>query len=356
MFCRWFSVASLHTDEIISIIKKEYPNTDNKELAKRLGISESALRSQASKLKIRKSHAYMDKIYKKMQKHRKLQAENNYKNYKMTNIERNIIVGSLLGDGTLSIYGSSKNAHYRENTGREQKEYRQWKVQMLRNLDFKTKKDGSIYSPSHPIYTELYNIFYSNNRKVISKEGLKLLDHPIGLACLFMDDGSLVINSYKSGNNITLYPQIFLYSQSFTKEENILLKDHIKEIFNIEFSLSRRKDGSNYILTINKRNEVYNFINIVKPYVEKIPSMKYKIDIDNKLIEAKNRYENKYKNKNIKLANKYTRDLSYSPYEENKIIEMYRQGYSCVDIAKYLNRPYHGLYDKVRRMKEEGKI
>jgi len=295
----------LHKDKIIETIKNEYPNSDNKYLAKKLGISETALRTKASRLGIKKSSEYMMKIYNKMHQQRKIKQENSYKDYKINRIEINIIVGSLIGDGTLSIYGRSKNACYRENTGKAQAEYRRWKLKMLSRLDFKVNKNGAIYSPSHPIYTKLYNIFYSENKKILTETGLKLLDHPIGLACLFMDDGSLVINNYKQGNNIILFPQIILYTQSFTKEENLLLKEHIKKTFNIDFNLSIRKDGTNYILKINKRNEVYSFINLVKPYVSQIPCMKYKVDVDNKLIETKCKYENKYKNMNIKIANKY---------------------------------------------------
>ena len=221
MFCGGEVLATFYTDEIIQIIKDEYPNSDNKALAEKLGISESALKTKASRLGVKKSEEYMDKIYKNMQKHKKTQQENSYKDYAMSNIERNIIIGSLIGDGTLSIYGRSKNACYRENTGPTQKEYRQWKVRMLEKLDFKTKADGSIYSPSHPMYTNLYNLFYPNNKKILSKEGLNLLNHPIGLACLYMDDGSLIINSYRNSKNITLFPQIVLCSQSFTKEENL---------------------------------------------------------------------------------------------------------------------------------------
>ena len=143
----------------------------------------------------------------------------------MTSIDKNIIIGSLIGDGTLSIYVRSKNACYRENTGMTQRGYRKWKTEILEHLDFKVYKNGSMSSPSHPIYTELYSIFYKNNKKVLTKEGLQFLNHPIGLACLFMDDESLVINNYKKGNTITITPQIALYTQNFTKNENILLKN-----------------------------------------------------------------------------------------------------------------------------------
>lgn len=54
----------------------------------------------------------------------------------MNNLERNIIVGSLLGDGSLALYGRSKNAYYREHSCNKQAPYRQWKADKLKKLNF----------------------------------------------------------------------------------------------------------------------------------------------------------------------------------------------------------------------------
>jgi hypothetical protein len=61
----------------------------------------------------------------------------NTKIYAMNRLERNIIIGSLLGDGSLALYGRSKNAYYREHGCTRQVPYRQWKADKLKNLDFK---------------------------------------------------------------------------------------------------------------------------------------------------------------------------------------------------------------------------
>ena len=61
----------------------------------------------------------------------------NTKIYNMNKIERNIIIGSLLGDGNLALYGRSKNAYYREHGCLKQIPYRLWKAEKLKNLDFK---------------------------------------------------------------------------------------------------------------------------------------------------------------------------------------------------------------------------
>ncbi|MFA5576810.1 MAG: hypothetical protein WCZ27_02710 [Tissierellaceae bacterium] len=347
---------SSFTDEMAEIIIAEYPDGDNETLAKKLGISQGSLRWRASQLSVKKSESFMKDYYSKLHQNRRNYLNKNRKNYSMDDIERNIIIGSVLGDGTLSKYGRSLNALYRESTGKTQKSYRKWKAEKLRNLDFKIKPDGSIYSPSHPIYTKLYELFYPNGKKTLSENGLKMLDHPIGLACLFMDDGSLITNGSLGANTVTITANIPIYSQSFTKEENILLLEHIKDTFGIEFKLAKIPSGYGYHLLIGKNQTVRKFLDIVKPYVNEIPSMRYKINIDEKLVDTKNRYAIRYPDKIIKIANKVTIDNSYSQDEENRIIELIELGYSYKYISKLLNRTYYGLYDKVRRMKKENKI
>ncbi|WP_242972966.1 hypothetical protein [Anaeromicrobium sediminis] len=120
-------------------------------------------------------------------------------------------MGSLLGDGSLALYGRSKNAHYRDHGCDAQMPYRKWKAKMLSNLGFKFNENckyGKLSSPSYPLLTELYNMFYKNKVKILNYENIKLLDHAIGLACLYMDDGSLVIDS--SHRKIA-----FFYSHAF---------------------------------------------------------------------------------------------------------------------------------------------
>lgn len=355
-FCGVITMTKLSKNEIIEIIKSEYPNSSNKYLAKKLNISQTNLRTKASKLGVKKSKEYMDKVYEKMNMNRKIKQENSYKNYKINNIEKNILIGSLIGDGTLSLYGRSKNACYRENTGPNQIQYRKWKAEKLKNLDLKINKYGAIYSPSHPIYTELYELFYPNDEKTLTEKSLNLLDHPIGLACLYMDDGSLIIDSFRKNNKMYLFPRIYFYTQSFSFEENLLLKQHLKNTFNVHFNLKNWKDGKKSILEVSKRDELNSFIEIVKPYVEEIKCMRYKVDIKNKMKETKKRYITKFPNKEIILSSLNIRDNSYSLKEESKIIEMCKQGYPYTKIANTLNRTYYGIYDKVQRMKKEGKI
>lgn len=344
-------MTNLSADMVNNIIKKEYPNADNKVLARKLGIREQTLRFKASKLGIHKSEEFMEKYYLKLQENRRRKQEQNYKKYELTNIEKNIIVGSLLGDGTLSKYGRSLNACYRESTGSAQIPYRKWKAEKLSNLDFKINSRGTIYSPSHPIYTGLYKLFYPDGIKIIPKDGLKMLNHPIGLACLYMDDGSLSIGrSNLKRNTITICPSISLYSQSFTREENIMLIDHIHSTFGIEFKLANIPSGSGYHIRLGEYKEVIKFINMVSPYVATVPSMRYKVDLDEGLKRTQKIYSNKFPDKTIRIAKSINASRSYSTEEELEIIKMVESGFSYRHIAEKLNRSYHGIYDKVRRM------
>ena len=57
----------------------------------------------------------------------------------MNHIKKNILIGSLLGDGNLALYGRSVNAYYREHGSNKQNLYRKWKSKKL-NFKFIKKK------------------------------------------------------------------------------------------------------------------------------------------------------------------------------------------------------------------------
>ncbi|MDU4800955.1 MAG: hypothetical protein E6X81_08135 [Clostridium butyricum] len=277
--------------------------------------------------------------------------------YNVTEIEQNIIVGSLLGDGNLALYGRSKNAYYREHGCDAQILYRLWKCERLCNLDFRLNtncKYAKLSSHSNIFFTELYNKFYINSIKTITTDNIKLLTHPIGLACFYMDDGTLVIDSVKrKDKSIYIFPRISLYTLSFSKAENIVIKDHLESKFGIKTKLKHRKDGKKNILEINKKEEIMKFISIVKPYVTKIPCMKYKIDLEGRFEEKKCNLK-KLGYININSWNKSIVDNSYSKEDELFILKSKKNGVSTKQIAKTLNRPYWGVIDKLRRMKKSG--
>lgn len=285
--------------------------------------------------------------------------KNFYAHYNPTDIQKNIIIGSLLGDGSLALYGRSKNAYYREHSCLKQLPYREWKCSMLKNLGFKIRKakvDPSLVSPSHPIYTDLYNKFYTNKRKTITENNIKMLNHPIGLACLYMDDGSLIIECSKKSGKIYIFPRIYISTLNFSKEENRILIKHIKNTFNIEFKFKYSPYGYKNILELNKRNELFKFINLVKPYVEEIPSMAYKIHVKEKMKVKYNDLCKRQLKETIILSPVEIKENKYSLEEESIIIQLKEKGITDKDIAKILNRTYYGVVDKIRRLRNQEKI
>ncbi|ODS31113.1 MAG: hypothetical protein SCARUB_03759 [Candidatus Scalindua rubra] len=58
----------LWTKGELSKLKKEYPKTDTKALAKKLGRTLEAVRFQAKKLRLKKTKSYMQSLYKAARK------------------------------------------------------------------------------------------------------------------------------------------------------------------------------------------------------------------------------------------------------------------------------------------------
>jgi hypothetical protein len=282
--------------------------------------------------------------------------EKSTKEYSLTQIEQNILIGSLLGDGSLALYGRSKNAYYREQGCYAQAEYRKWKNSMLSKLDFKYteyKDYVKLYSFSNELFTDLYSLFYIDGKKTITNSNIKLLDHPIGLSTLYMDDGTLVIDSTKRKNkSIHIFPRIAIYTLSFSKEENELIQKHIMNIFNINFKLKKRTDGLNYILELNKKDEIISFIDLVTPYIKDIPIMDYKINIYKRLDKKKKTLISCDEYNNITCLNYKEENNTYTYEQEKMIINLLQQKVSQKEIALILNHSYWGVVDKIRRMRK----
>lgn len=339
----------------LEYIKNHYSDKKNKDIAYTLNISIATVIRTAKKYNLKKSEGFINSLKVELIKAKQCSFERNRKDYYPTIIQKNIIVGSILGDGNLALYGRSKNAFYREHGSEKQREYRKWKCEQLRTLDFKLDESGKLHSPSHPIYTNLYKKFYnSEGKKILNSDNISLLDHPIGLACLYMDDGSLVIDSNNGLNKKYIYPRISIYTLSFSEEENQLLIEHIKRKFNIPFKLKKRPDGKKYIIELNQRNHIFDFIDIIKPYVEQVPCMSYKIDLNKKLNDTKEKLTKQ--GMYISVRNHKINTCNYSLQENEIIISMKKQGKTDKEIAEKCNRSYWGVVDKIRRLRIMGKI
>ncbi|MDK2821847.1 MAG: recombination protein RecA [Clostridia bacterium] len=203
------------------------------------------------------------------------------KNYKKANIikkqpltkeQRQIIIGSLLGDGSINL----ENVFLITQSDK-QKEYLDWKVKKLgsiimRNPKAYHRKNGltqwHIHSIKHPEIEEIRNKVYINGQKTLGKWINEL--NELGLAVWYMDDGSF----NKNPNSL----QCTISSDNFTEEENYQLKEFLKQRFSIEAKVQELKDKRynilRYRLRIN-RHEADKLFELIRKYVPQC--MKYKI-------------------------------------------------------------------------------
>ena len=205
---------------------------------------------------------------------------------KITKESRNLLIGMLLGDGTISNNYVFKLAHCAE-----QLDYLEWKIKQLgeagiRNNGIKSYIKTKGFNIGVPVYYTQLNIipFIKVLRKVMYKEkkiigNRKLLNRldAKGIAIWYMDDGHSNIRRNKDGRPMGFYIRI---STCEPKAEVQTIIDFFKEQWNINFYMFHEgKIKDSYSLCCGTR-EGLKFIEIIKPYVLQVPSMLYKITYD----------------------------------------------------------------------------
>ncbi|WP_299743065.1 DNA endonuclease [uncultured Rossellomorea sp.] len=276
----------------------------------------------------------------------------------LSSIQRNLLVGSILGDGEITkIYRNSrrKNHSYREHYGLEQENYRIWKATFFPGLFYLTKKSQTMRSKSDPLFTELFPYFYSNRSKQIPIKLLKYCTSPYFLTALYLDDGSLSISKRINHRNKKIYltPHIYLYLQSYPKEQLEVLKQHILDTFQIEFKLNKRRDGYGYILKGTSTGLTYNFLNLLSPITLTCESMYYKSNWEWRLKREEQELLKQFPNYQI-VPSSSSRFKNYTEDEVRKIILLKRSGVKDKDIAKSLCRSYWSVVYKIRELRLEG--
>lgn len=192
------------------------------------------------------------------------------KDISLTNLQKQFILGSLLGDLSISLLPNMKNAKLCIVHSVKQQELFMKKVEILgefmgsykvyTTLDSRTQHEYSTLrgnSKSHKIFTEIYHLLYPNNTKTITLEYLSEINHPIALAFWFMDDGT------ERGT---------LATHCFSYEENLLLKQWMADKWNIQCTLQRELDK--YKLYVMSKSRL-DFEKLIFPYI--VPSMYYKL-------------------------------------------------------------------------------
>ena len=189
---------------------------------------------------------------------------------------KEVILGSLLGDGSLKIHKPYKNARFSFRHSISQKEYFFWKVEEMKGISSEqcfweqgeNGKDGwgkrklRYQSLALESLTELYHLAHKKGEKGkirIRRKWLNMLT-PLSLAVWWLDDGSLVADSRQG---------VFC-TDGFSYKEVLLLKRYLKKIWKIETKMGkvkRRPEKEHYRLWIRSAEELKKFLRIILPYI-----------------------------------------------------------------------------------------
>ena len=192
----------------------------------------------------------------------------------MTNRQRNIALGLVLGDGHLEKNG--KAVRLRIDQGLSHEDYVRWlhnelvnlipsKPRIIRQRDKRTKK---VYSRLHfstyscDEFKDWWNIFYEDRRKLIPSNIAEMLKSNISLAIWFMDDG------YKRNDCAA----VRLNTDAFNINEQLILIQCLGKNFKIMARLHKKGKWFNIYLP---KGEAKKFCDLIKPYI--LPSFRYKL-------------------------------------------------------------------------------
>jgi hypothetical protein len=196
------------------------------------------------------------------------------RNTPMSNYQKSVVLGSLLGDGNLRLAPHSKNAILRIGHCEKQLNYLLWKNKILkpfsRNvvLDQREKikfiKDVVCHSTNfykfntiaHPDITTTYKQYVKDHKKTVNNAIVDELD-PISLAIWFADDGSVVLD--KRTNALTCS----IATNSFSYKEQLILIGALQKFFDgtIQIAKQGNKDRDDVYLRLFNTKSIIKFLN-----------------------------------------------------------------------------------------------
>jgi len=210
----------------------------------------------------------------------------------MTRKEKSLILAMALGDGCVKINtknGKPSSGVFHINHSTKQRAYIEWKHNKFQEILGKNIKltdryvkggNGKYYdiitfAVVDSYFKILRRFLYKGGEKRIGVNSLKRLDE-LGLAILYLDDGSLLHRKTKSGKMSGI--AVRLHISMYEHEINPIIK-FFKDNWDIEFGAYREHAIKKvYLLYANTENAI-KFLNIVKkPILEEIKCMRYKID------------------------------------------------------------------------------
>jgi len=194
----------------------------------------------------------------------------------LSNRSKEILLGSLLGDGSLRIHTGYKNARFSFRHSIKQKDYFFWKANELKEISgnsyfWKQKPDGFGFGGEKLRYqslalsqlTNLYHLTHERDKLIARPEWLKLLT-PLSLAVWWLDDGSLTVNSRRG----------VICTDSFPYEFQQTLADYLDETWGIKVKIGKitriwkGKTREYFRLWIRSGEELKKLLRLVLPHIQ----------------------------------------------------------------------------------------
>ncbi len=247
--------------------------------------------------------------------------QNDSKYVPLSDHARAIILGSILGDGSLKIQNEYSNANIQIRHSEIQKEYLLWKAKMLSEIAGEKsvnvqKADG--YSKNNKVrfcskrtaaLTELYHLTYNHNRLRIRRKWLNQMT-PLSLAVWWCDDGSLIGYGARKGVFCT---------DGFDKPSVEILAGYLRVVWNVRAvvaPIGRKRDGKQqqyWRLWIRSQEELKKFLRIILPYIP-VPSMLSKTI----LLYKDFQFQQRWMSEVISLS-KFPQSVIMTEYEKKKV-------------------------------------
>ena len=189
---------------------------------------------------------------------------------------REVILGSLLGDGSLKIHEPYKNPRFSFRHTIQQEEYFFWKVNQLKEISsakcwWRQEKNGlggamlRYQSIATDSLMDLYKLTHKNGRLTIRRKWLNMLT-PLSLAVWWLDDGSLITNGRRG----------VICTDPFSYDEQKLLARYLFKVWGIKVHLgkiSRVYEGKTkeyYRLWIRSSEELMKLLRLILPHVKAV--------------------------------------------------------------------------------------
>lgn len=203
----------------------------------------------------------------------------NYYDVPLSNSVKEIILGSLLGDGSLKIQHLYKNARFSFRHSVNQEAYFYWKAGQLFEISsdksvWLQKQDGGFSKQAKLRYqsgalkslTELHNLTHKKNRLAIRRKWLNFLT-PLSLAIWWFDDGSIISNGRKG----------VICTDGFDEKAVKILAAYLQKVWKIKVSVApvtkvNGKQEKYFRIWLSSTEELKKFFQIILPYakIEKI--------------------------------------------------------------------------------------